>query len=325
MARLPDEFELIRRYFAPLTSGTPGAVGLRDDVATLSPQVGRELVVTADALVAGVHFQADDPPDLIARKALRVNLSDIAAKGGRARHYLMTLALGPEIDEAWIAAFVTGLGADQAEFGVSLAGGDTAATPGPVCISITVIGDIEPGTVLRRGGARAGDDVYVSGTIGDAALGLACLQGELEWLDSPAREELVGRYRLPRPRTTLGPRLIGLAHAALDVSDGLVADLGHMAEASSLSADIDVALVPLSEAARVVLAREPERLLPVLTGGDDYEILFAAPAGAAARLAALSGELGVPIARLGRLGAGRGVSVAGASGLALGRGGYRHF
>jgi len=325
MAPLPDEFELIRRYFAPLAAGVPGAVGLRDDAATLAVPADTELIVTTDAVVAGVHFLADDPADLVAKKALRVNLSDLAAKGGRPTVYFMTLALGPSIDEAWVAAYAGGLAEDQREYGVALAGGDTTATPGPLTIAIVALGEIARGRVLRRGGGRAGDDVYVSGTIGDAALGLAVAKGELGGLGAPSRAFLADRYRLPRPRTTLGPRLPGLAHAALDVSDGLMADLGHLAEASGVSAEIDVALVPLSTAAKTALAAEPARMAAVLTGGDDYEILFSAPSSASAALASLSREVGVPVTRIGRLSAGRGVSIRGAEGLALGRGGYRHF
>ena len=325
MAPLPDEFELIRRYFAPLAAGVPGAVGLRDDAATLAVPADTELIVTTDAVVAGVHFLANDPADLVAKKALRVNLSDLAAKGGRPTVYFMTLALGPSIDEAWVAAYAGGLADDQREYSVALAGGDTTATPGPLTITIVALGEIARGRVLRRGGGRAGDDVYVSGTIGDAALGLAVAKGELRDLGAPSRAFLVERYRLPQPRTTLGPRLPGLAHAALDVSDGLVADLGHMAEASGLSAEIDAALVPLSAAAKIALAVEPARMEDVLTGGDDYEILFSAPPSAASALDALAREVGVPLTRIGRLSAGHGVSVLGSDGLSLGRGGYRHF
>lgn len=325
MAPLPDEFELIRRYFAPLAAGVPGAVGLRDDAATLAIPADTDLIVTTDAVVAGVHFLPDDPPELVAKKALRVNLSDLAAKGGRPTVYFMTLALGPSIDEAWVAEFARGLAEDQREFGVALAGGDTTATPGPLTITVVALGEIARGRVLRRGGARAGDDVYVSGTIGDAALGLAVAKGEFRAIDASSRAFLADRYRLPRPRTTLGPRLLGLAHAALDVSDGLIGDLRHLAEASGVSADIDAALVPLSAAARNVLAAEPARMADVLTGGDDYEILFSAPSAASSALAALAREAGVPLTRIGRLTAGRGVSVRGADGVSLGRGGYRHF
>ncbi len=325
MAPLPDEFELIRRYFAPLAAGVPGAVDLRDDAATLAVPADTELIVTTDAVVAGVHFLPDDPAELVAKKALRVNLSDLAAKGGRPTVYFMTLALSPSIDEAWVAAFARGLAEDQREYGVALAGGDTTATPGPLTITVVALGEIARGRALRRGGARAGDDVYVSGTIGDAALGLAAVKGELRAIDAPSRAFLADRYRLPRPRMTLGPRLLGLAHAALDVSDGLIGDLRHLAEASGVSADIDAALVPLSAAARNVLAAEPARMADVLTGGDDYEILFSAPSAASSALAALAREADVPLTRIGHLTAGRGVSVRGADGVAMGRGGYRHF
>jgi thiamine-monophosphate kinase len=325
MARLPDEFEIIRRYFAPLTAGAPGAVGLRDDAATLAVPPDAELIVTADALVAGVHFLPDDPADHIAKKALRVNLSDVAAKGGRPTVYFITLALGPDTDEAWIASFARGLAEDQRAYGVSLAGGDTTATPGPLSISVTAMGEVPRGRVLRRGGARAGDDLYVSGTIGDAALGLAVAKGEMAALESADRAFLLDRYRLPRPRTTMGFRLIGLASGALDISDGLVADLDHLAEASGVAAELDALRVPLSAAARAAIGVDPGLMAQVLTGGDDYEILFSAPAGAAAGLETVARETGIGLTRIGRLASGRGVAIRGADGLALGRGGYRHF
>lgn len=327
MPRRLDEFEIIARHFKPLAAKCEGALGLSDDAVALRVGAGRELIVTADALVEGVHFLPDDPPDLIARKMLRVNLSDLAAKGATPTVYLMTLALGPAVDEPWVASFASGLAQDQDAFGISLAGGDTTATPGPTTLSVTAMGEVAQGQALRRSGAQAGDGVWVSGTIGDGALGLAAARGEALGVDADVAALLADRYRLPRPRVTLGPRLVGLAHAAMDVSDGLVGDLRHICDASGLGAEIEAARVPLSAAACAVLARAPERLREVLTGGDDYEILFTAPASRDRALAALSEEMGVTLTRIGTMAVGGGVTVRDAAGRAMetGHGGYRHF
>jgi thiamine-monophosphate kinase len=325
--RRRGEFELIAAHFAPLAAGFPGAFGLRDDTASLSPPAGQDLVLTTDALVAGVHFLPDDPPDLIARKTLRVNLSDLAAKGARPLGYLLDAVFGPAIDDDWIAAFASGLAADQAEFGVSLLGGDTAATPGPTTLAITAIGTVAAGRMIRRSGAEPGDDIYVSGTIGDAALGLRVLDGRLPGLNEAAAEHLVGRYRLPQPRVALGPRLIGLASAAIDVSDGLVADLGHVAETSRCGAAIEAPRVPLSAAAAEALRGDAGLLAVMLGGGDDYEILFTAAPAAADALGRLAQELAVPLTRIGRVVVGEGVQVVDAEGrpIAVARAGWQHF
>ena len=301
MHQRPGEFEIIARYFAPLARGFPGAYGLRDDAAVIAPAPGHELVAKTDAIVGGVHFFDDDPPDLVARKALRVNLSDLAAKGARPRAYLLDLMIPQRVDEAWIAAFAAGLAHDQAEYGVHLIGGDTDSTPGPVAIAVTALGEVPAGRIIRRGGARAGDELYVTGTVGDGALGLLAAKGQLSNIDDLAARFLVDRYRLPQPRVAVGPRLIGAATAALDVSDGLVADLRHLCETSGLDAVVDEADVPLSEAARAALHVKPSVMDAILTGGDDYEIAFAAPSGAAGRVAAIAHETGVPITRIGRL------------------------
>lgn len=325
MPRRLDEFEIIARYFKPLAAGCAGALGLSDDAASLRVGAGRELIVTADALVSGVHFLPQDSPDLVARKMLRVNLSDLAAKGAEPTVYFMTLALGPEVDEPWIASFADGLAQDQKEFGVSLAGGDTTSTPGRTTLSVTAMGEVAEGKALRRNAACAGDAVWVSGTIGDGALGLAVARGELKGTGEEAA--LADRYRLPRPRMALGPRLVGVAHAAMDVSDGLVGDLRHICAASNLGAVVDAALVPLSDAARVLLTREPPLLRTLLTGGDDYEILFTASAARAPDIIALAAGIGLPLTRIGRMVEGSGVIVRDAAGAPIetGPGGYRHF
>ena len=295
------EFELIARYFAPLAKGVPGAFDLLDDAALISPLPGHELVAKTDAVVGGVHFLPEDPPDLVARKALRVNLSDLAAKGAVPGAYLLVLMLPEGITEEWVAAFARGLTEDQDQYGVRLIGGDTNLTPGPVTIAVMAFGDVPVGRMIRRLGARAGDTVFVTGTLGDAALGLEALRGALPGLDASAAGFLIDRYRLPQPRVTLGPKLRGLASAAIDISDGLLADLGHICEASRLAAIVETSRLPLSAAARAALELRPACIEAVLTGGDDYEILFAASAESAAELNHLSRTLGVPITAIGRL------------------------
>lgn len=329
---LPGEFELIARYFAPLARGFPGAYGLLDDAAVIAPPPGRELVAKTDAIVGTIHFLHDDPPDLVARKALRVNLSDLAAKGAVPRAYMLDIMLPETTTEEWIAAFARGLAQDQDEYGVHLIGGDTDSTPGPVTIAIMAFGDVAAGQMIRRNGARAGDTVFVTGTIGDAALGLEALRGAFPGLDSNAAAVLIDRYRVPRPRVTLGPRLVGLASGALDISDGLAADLAHLSTASGLVAVIETARVPLSAAARATLATSPGHIATVLTGGDDYEILFTAPPTAAGKLTELSRMMDVPITAIGRMqsppaGQGSRIVLLDASGqpLTLDRRGWTHF
>lgn len=313
---LPAEFALIARHFRPLAG--PGALGLGDDAAVFAPPPGRELVVAADAMVAGVHFLPADPPDLVARKLLRTNLSDLAAMGAAPLGYLMTVSAPRSTPESFFAAFAAGLAADQAEFGLALLGGDTTSTPGPVSLSLTILGTVAPGRALRRNGARPGDGLWVSGTIGDGALGLLAARGEIADPDG----FLAGRYHLPRPRLALGAAAAGLAHAAMDVSDGLVQDTGHLCRGAGLSAVIEAGQVPLSGPARAA-----GRLELCLTGGDDYELLFAVPEAAEAALCAAAATRG-GLTRIGRFVSGPPqVRVLGPDGtpLALGRPGWSHF
>lgn len=312
---LPIEFDRIARHFAPLAGA--GAFGLRDDAALLAPPAGRALVISADAMVAGVHFLPDDPPDLVARKLLRVNLSDLAAKGAVPLGYLLTVSVPRATEDAWFAAFASGLAADQAEYGVALLGGDTTSTPGPVSLSLTIIGHVAPGGMVRRAGARAGDHVVVTGTIGDGALGLAAAQGRL----ADPGGTLADRYRLPRPRLGLvSPDLVA---AAMDVSDGLVQDLGHLCRAGGVGATILAGDVPLSGAAA---AAGPDWLATCLTGGDDYEVLMAVRPEHAAALRARAASLGIAVTRIGTYEAEAGVRVlADGAPLDLGAGGWSHF
>lgn len=326
-APLPGEFGLIARHFRPLAG--PGGLDLGDDAALLDPPPGRTLVLAADAMVAGVHFLADDPPETVGRKLLRVNLSDLAAMGASPLGYLMTTAFPRDTEDAWIAAFAAGLAADQREFGLAVLGGDTVAIPGPMTLSLTILGHVAPGAALRRAGARPGDEIWVSGTIGDGALGLRALRGEVA---DDAAGHLAGRYRLPRPRLALGQALAGVARACMDVSDGLVQDLGHLCRAAGpgapCGAEIEVAAVPLSAAARAALAADPALLPVILTGGDDYELLIVAAPGQEAAVRAAAGAADVPVTRIGRFVPGAPtVQVLGGDALplALGRGGWSHF
>lgn len=323
------EFELIAKYFAPLAEAAPGAQGLRNDAALFDPAGDDSLVLTLDAMVAGVHFLPADPAETIGRKLLRVNLSDLAAMGARPRGYLLAAAFPKDIDEAWIAAFAAGLAEDQTRFGVALYGGDTVSTPGPLTLTLTAFGEAFGDRALSRATARAGDLVYVSGTIGDGSLGLEALRGGLPELAEAHRTYLAARYRLPEPRLELGRRLAetGLASAALDVSDGLAADLGHIAEESGLASEIEAGAVPLSPAAQVVVDAAPQRLTGLLGGGDDYELLFTVSPGRAGEVAALAQELDLPLTEIGRMVVGRGLRVRDPAGreMALEGTGWRHF
>ncbi|HVA12368.1 MAG TPA: thiamine-phosphate kinase [Stellaceae bacterium] len=320
------EFERIARFFAPLAA--PGALGLRDDIALIDGPAGEQYALTTDAIVAGVDYFPDDPPFMIAQKLLRVNLSDLAAKGAVPFGYLLTTALPESCGESWLAEFSAGLAADQKQFGLALLGGDSSAIPGPALLSATLIGRVARGTAILRSGARDGDWVYVSGTLGDAALGLAVRKGEVaSGLDPAARDYLVERYRLPRPRVTLGQRLVGIAHAMIDISDGLVADLGHLCAASKLGAIVREPDIPLSPAARAALVANPRLNAAVTGGGDDYELLFSAPAAAADAIAQAAGACGVAIAAIGAMGQGEGVTLLDAAGqpITVEHAGYAHF
>lgn len=320
---LPPEFALIARHFRPLAGD--GALDLADDAAVLDIPPGRQLVIAADAMVEGVHYLPEDPPETVGRKLMRVNLSDLAAMGAVPLGYLMTTVLPRSTPDSWIAGFARGLAEDQRGFGLTVLGGDTAATPGPTCLSLTILGTVAPGAALRRAGARPGDDVWVSGTIGDGALGLRVLRGELP---ADAEGHLARRYRLPEPRLALGQAIAGIARAGMDVSDGLVQDLGHLCRAAGCGAEVEAAAVPLSPAARALVARDPGLLPALLTGGDDYELLFAAAPEAAGAVRDAAARAGTPATRIGRMVEGPPeVTARDAAGVALdvARGGWSHF
>jgi thiamine-monophosphate kinase len=296
------EDRLIARYFRPLATD-PGALGLLDDAATITPPPGSDVVLKTDAVVGGVHFFPDDPPDMIARKALRVNLSDLAAKGARPAGFLLSLALPQALGEDWLEAFARGLGEDASAYHCPLMGGDTDRTPGPLCISIAAFGIVPSGTMVRRRGARPGDLVVVTGTIGDAALGLHVRRDPdtaTRWrLDERQRDHLVGRYLLPQPRNALAEALRLHATAAMDVSDGLAGDLAKLCAVSGVAADVEVARVPLSDAARKAVAGDRALVETALTGGDDYEVVATVPVQARDALMAAARAAGVALTEIG--------------------------
>lgn len=296
---------LISHYFRPLATN-PGALGLVDDAAILQA-AGDEIVVTTDAIVEGVHFLPDDPPDTVARKALRVNLSDLAAKGAVPAGFVLTLALRAP-DDAWLAPFARALGEDAGLFGCPLLGGDTVSTPGPIMISVTAFGRVPPGRMVHRSGAKAGDRIVVTGTIGDAALGLDILKRGAAAAglgqDSVASDMLVGRYRVPQPRNAMAQAVRDHASAAMDVSDGLAGDLAKLCAASRVSAVIDSESIPLSAAAATALARGVVGIEAIVSGGDDYEILCTVPEAGFEAFARAAGLAGVAVASIGTVIAG---------------------
>lgn len=303
------EFELIATIFAPLAG--EGAFGLKDDAAIIPARPGHDLVVTTDAIAEGTDFFAFDPADSVARKALRVNLSDLAAKGATPHGYLLNIALPPSLGPEWLASFAQGLAQDQQEYGIVLLGGDTARTEGPLSISITAFGFIPQGRMVRRAGARVGDDVYVTGVIGDSGGGLAIFRRERHALTEDQRDALIARYRVPQPPVLFGAtQLREFAHAAVDVSDGLIADLGHVAASSGVKMVLDADAIPRSAALRAFWGDEDAALIRAATAGDDYQIAFTAdPAhrqataglGVATRIGQVVAGQGVDLVRNGHL------------------------
>lgn len=325
------EDDLIQSTFAPLASGFPGALGLKDDCALIAPPDGEDLVVTTDAVAEGVHFFSDDAAADIAWKALAVNVSDLAAKGARPLAYLMALSFPAEPEASWLAGFAGGLRAAQDAFSIALAGGDTDRRPGPLTVTITAIGSVPRGCMVRRDGARGGDLVFVSGTLGDSALGLGirrdAAQGRAWGLDDTSAEALRARYLRPEPRIGLVVPLRDHASAAMDVSDGLVKDAKRLARASDVAITLDAKLVPLSAAARAAVSCRPDLLETVVTGGDDYEVLATVPPDQADLFRAGARERGVDVTVIGRVTQGTGLTVLALDGRpwAVTRDGWDHF
>jgi thiamine-monophosphate kinase len=324
----PSEHELIARYFAPLAG--EGGLGLRDDAALLRPRPGHELVLTVDAVVADVHFHADDPPASVARKALGVNVSDLAAKGAEPCGFLLTLTLPGNWTEGWLAGFCEGLGETSRAFGCPLLGGDTVRGPSNA-VSITALGEVPAGRMVARTTAKPGDRIVVSGTIGDAALGLALRATTApSWasrLSDAQRGFLLDRYLHPQPRLALAPILREHASAAMDVSDGLAGDLAKMLAASGATAAVETEQVPLSSAARAAVSAEPGLLDRCLTGGDDYEILATVPPERLSAFLSASAVAGVATTAIGTVREGQGLPVFrhGGSERRYERGSYSHF
>ena len=314
---MSGEFERIARYLAPLAADCPEAYDLRDDAALLRPPALGSYVTTLDTMVEGVHYLPDDPPERVARKLLRVNLSDLAAMGAEPYGYLLSLCLPRERDDAWLAAFCEGLREDQETFGIRLLGGDSVSTKGPTVLSLCAIGEAEEDRLFRRSGARPGDLLFVSGTIGDGVLGLAVRRQEFLWLASEDRDALARRYQLPEPRLALAAALRGTVTAAIDVSDGLLADAGHLAETSGVAIEIAAARVPLSKAAESVLTEDPELFPSLLGGGDDYELLFTAPVEMRQAVLAAAEASATPVTEIGSIAAGEGVSLLDRAGEAI--------
>ena len=317
------EFDFIRTRLAPLTRGHPAALDLRDDAAILTPREGQQIVLASDMLIAGVHFLKTDAPEIAAERAVRSNLSDLAAMGAAPLGYLSSIGWSRDTPPQWRERFVDGLAAAQDAFGLSLLGGDTTSGPGPFSISLTLIGEVPNGTAILRSGARPGEDVWVSGTIGDAFLGLEIACGE-----GTGEPDLLARYQRPQPRLELGLALRGFASACIDISDGLVADAGHLARASGVGIELEAGDIPISAAARGRMSQAGEPgLVRLVTGGDDYELLFCSSVDKRDAVSAISARLGLPLVRIGRTQKTPGVSLLDAEGRPIntGAGGFTHF
>lgn len=330
------EFDIISKHFKPLSQGDSGALGLLDDAALLSVPPGFELAVTTDAVVAGVHFLDSLSPEDIAHKVVGVNLSDLAAMGAQPKAVFLAAQFTADQSEEWIAAFAAGMREALAPSGAVLMGGDTVVSPGPLAFTLTAMGHVGEGRALKRAAAQAEDLVLATGTIGDGALGLALLQGGLELLDEAHKAHLARRYARPEPRWALMADLAAqnLVRSAVDVSDGLVADLGHVCAASGLDAVLDAETIPLSDAAQAALRFHPDLMRSVLSGGDDYEVVFTAEARHKDAIQAAAAQWGVPVTVIGRMEhqgvaqkvCGRSVCVIDQQGhpIETGAGGYRH-
>ena len=296
-----DEFGIIKKYFSPLSRGESGAYSLLDDAAKVKFNSSSSTVITTDAMVSGVHFPLTEPANYIASRLLRVNLSDIAAMGAVPVGYTLLLALPDSINIEWISSFSTGLAEEQEIFGVTLLGGDTTKCSSEMVLSITMLAEAKENNVLLRSGANEGDEVYVSGYIGDAFLGLSILQRELENSDKKTDKYLIERFRRPTPRLELGKRLVGIATSAIDLSDGLISDLGHVCSASNVSARIIIDEIPISKAAEKIVLDDSKIIRNLITGGDDYELIFTVPSNKSGIVDNLSVELGVNLTKIGEI------------------------
>ena len=315
-----SEFSLIQRYF---TRATPSAVlGVGDDAALVRVGSGMELAISTDMLVSGTHFFHDADPYLLGRKALAVNISDIAAMGAKPRWATLAISL-PSEDEAWLERFSAGFFAQADEYQVELIGGDT--THGPLNLSVTILGEVPQGQALRRDGAKAGDEIWVSGKLGEAALALAHMQGKLK-LDDISLGTAATALHLPKPRVALGMALRGIAHSAIDISDGLLADLGHILQRSNVAAEIEFAALPVSSRLRPLMQQALGKKC-ALAGGDDYELCFTAATARHTEIERISAQLALPLSCIGNIIAGTGCTVRAADGseMLIKETGYDHF
>lgn len=323
---LPEEFSRITQYFAPLTQ-LPGAFNLLDDAAVLKIPPGQELIVTNDSVVAGVHYRGDELGARVAQKLARRNLSDLAAMGADPLAYNLSFAVPQETREEWIESFTRGLMQDQKEFKWSLIGGDSLALPRSSVLGMTAFGLVPEGKAILRSGAQIDDDIYCSGTIGDGFLGLRVSRGEFSEITSSARDFLIERYELPQPRLKLGQGLRNIATAAVDISDGLVADLAHICRASKVGAIVESKLIPLSLPATEILSQKSSLFSGILSGGDDYELIFTAPPSMRDQIKYLAKNIDLSLTRIGRIAAGAAVRILDLRGqeLSLSFKGYTHF
>jgi thiamine-monophosphate kinase len=295
------EFEIISKLFAPLAASYPGALGLKDDAGIMTISEGCYAISTMDTLVSGVHFLPDTDASLVASKLVRVNMSDLAAMGAKPKGILISIALPTNFDEIWVKRFAQGLSRELTEFSIVLVGGDTVMTHGPLSLTLTAIGEAVIAKELRRSDARIGDTIYVSGTIGDAALGLKVEKRKIVGLESEYAEYLSWRYNTPLPRVRLGQRLGDVANACVDISDGLCADIGHICKASRVGAIIDATAIPISPATSVVIEQYPDLFNDVLTGGDDYELAFTVPQHKTSIVEYACKDIGMPVTAIGRI------------------------
>tara|TARA_Y100001970_G_scaffold45236_1_gene56719 strand:- start:20141 stop:21139 length:999 start_codon:yes stop_codon:yes gene_type:complete len=296
---LGKEFDIISEFFRPLSESVEGAFALTDDAAVIKTSDGSEAVISKDILVEGVHFRKEDSAFSVGWKLLAVNLSDLASMGAKPSYYLLGLALPKDIDNSWIENFVLGLGRAQNLFGIGLLGGDTVATEGPITLSLTAIGEAPNQGVIRRNGASPDEILFVSGNIGDGYLGLMCCEGIYPFLNKKYIKSLSEKYQLPSPRVNLGVGLRGLATAATDISDGLVADLKNLCVASNVSARVFAKDVPISAGANELIFSNHVSIADLLCGGDDFELLFTVPASRESEVSHLASNLDVSIKKIG--------------------------
>jgi thiamine-monophosphate kinase len=321
-----DEFERIDTLLKPLTNADPAALGLADDCALLPYIDGKKLAVTKDAIVERVHFFENTPAHLVARKLLGVNLSDMAAMGATPKYYFVAAAMNKNCDDVWFKEFTTELAKIQQEYDITLLGGDSTRHDGPLTLTLTMMGEVVEDQAFYRAGARVGDSIFVTGTIGDSALGLLTLTDKLHGLNEEDQAFLVDRYHVPKPRNNVIPLLKGLVSCATDISDGLVADLTHICDASGVGAEIQVDNIPLSSAAAHAVSVDATLIKTVVSGGDDYELIFTVSQENRNQVIELSNETGCGFFEVGRVIEGDGVQCVDASCqlVALSKKGYIH-